>query len=133
MQPTESHVGAPAPVMIGEAVRTMGRCDVNLNDDEIGRVVQVELLHVLVLNVDIILVSKISGESCQTERRKQRVFDRTPERALRLRERGQNHLDLQLPALPEDENRDLEYFPAIELGQEHALPVAELMVAVDHV
>ena len=50
-------------------------------------------------------------ESCQTERRKQRVFDRTPERALRFGECGQN-------------------LRAVELGQEHALPVP-VKVAVD--
>ena len=56
MQAAKRDVGAFRPVVIGQAIRAVGRGDVDLNHDQIGLVVQVERFDVLVLNLDVIVV-----------------------------------------------------------------------------
>jgi len=51
------------------------RGDVDLNHHEIRRVVQVEHLHVLVLDGHVGLLAKVRGQRGQAERREQRVLD----------------------------------------------------------
>ena len=61
MQPAERHVSALLPIVVGDAIRTMRRRDVDLNDDNVGLIVQVQSLDVLVLNLDLIAVAQIAG------------------------------------------------------------------------
>src|SRR5688572_2259559 len=100
MQSAKDDVRAPAPVVVGDAIRALRGRNVDLNDDEIRRIMQVERLNVLVLNLDVGAVSQICGQGSETEWWKQRVFDRSPVRAGRLRKRGQDHLHLHRPASP---------------------------------
>ena len=87
-------------VVIRDAIGAVRGGDVDLNDDEVRRVVQVERLHVLVLNLHVVVIAQIRGQRREAERREQRVLDGTPERARRLRQRRQDHLDLHRPASP---------------------------------
>jgi hypothetical protein len=80
--------------VIGDLVAAPGRRDVDLDRDELRLVVEVEPLHVLVLQRDLVLGRQVGGERRETERREQRVLDRPEERARRLGERGQDQLDL---------------------------------------
>src|SRR5258706_11876295 len=80
----ERDMGAPLAIVIREAIRAVRGSDVDLDDDKVGRVVQVEPLHVLVLNLDVVVLTEKPGQRRQAERREQRVLDRTPERGRRL-------------------------------------------------
>lgn len=65
VQATEANVRAPAAVMIGDFVRPFCGSDVNLNDHQIRQIrliIQIECFHVLVLQPDIIVFIKVSGE-----------------------------------------------------------------------
>jgi hypothetical protein len=57
-------------------------------------VIEPQPLDVLVLDLHVIVVAEIPSKRRQPERRKQRVLDRPEERARRLRESGQDQLDL---------------------------------------
>ena len=109
----------------------MRRRDVDLDHDQVGRVVEVERLDVLVLNLDLVVVVQVAGQRGQAERREQRVLDRPPERARRLGQRRQDHLDLHRAASPRTSTEISRVARAVELGQEHALPAAEQQPAVD--
>jgi len=69
--------------MIRKAIRAGGGRDVDLDDDEIRRVVEVERFDVLVLNLHVVVL-QVRGERREAERRKERVLDRTKERTGRL-------------------------------------------------
>src|SRR5918996_987708 len=66
----------------------------SLNDDDVWGVIEIEDLDVLVLDLYLVVVSKVRGQGRQPERRKQRVFDRTEERTRRFGERGKDHFDV---------------------------------------
>ncbi len=51
------HVGAFAPVVVGQTIRPVRGGDVHLNHNEVGRVIQMERLYVLVLNLHLIVRS----------------------------------------------------------------------------
>ena len=100
----ERYVSAPAAVVVGEPVGTVRRGDVDLDDNQVGRIVQVEFLDVLVLKVDLIVVVEVPRKRCQTERRKQRVLDRAPEGPRRFGQGGKNHLRPSSRSLPENQD-----------------------------
>jgi hypothetical protein len=54
--------------------------DVDLNHDEIGLVVQVELLDVLVLDLDLVVRPGVGSKRREAERREERILDRAKER-----------------------------------------------------
>ena len=63
MQAAERDVRACAAVVVGDAVGAVRRRDVDLNHHEVRRVVQIERLDVLVLNLDLIVVGlRYAGE-----------------------------------------------------------------------
>ena len=78
VQSAKRHVRPSTAVVIGEAIRAMSGRDVDLNDDKVRRIIQIERLHVLILNLDVRVVSQVGGQRGQAQRREQRVFDRTP-------------------------------------------------------
>ena len=69
MQAAECDECSLTAVMIGDAVRAKCRCDVDLDNDEVGRIVEVEFLDVLVYESDVVIRIEICGESGQPERR----------------------------------------------------------------
>src|SRR5215475_1294727 len=91
MQASQANVRATAAVIVGDFIRSLRGSDVNLNYNQIGLVVQVEGFNVLVLQTDVVVIVEISCQSGKTQRRKQGIFDRTPERAFGLGQRRQNH------------------------------------------
>src|SRR6266540_3693117 len=97
MQASQANVRAAAAVMVGDFVRSLRGSDVNLNYNQIGLVVQVEGFNVFVLQTVVVIV-EISGESGKPQRRKQGIFDRTPERAFGFGQRRQNHFDFHRDA-----------------------------------
>ena len=52
VQPAERDIGASGAVVIGEAIRAVRRRDVDLDHHQVGRIVEIERLDVLVLNLD---------------------------------------------------------------------------------
>src|SRR5262245_44611316 len=98
MQASQANVRATAAVMVGDLVRALRGSDVNLNYDQVGLVVQVEGFNVLVLQTDVVVIVEISGESGKPQRRKQGIFDRTPERAFGFGQRRQDHFDFHRDA-----------------------------------
>ncbi len=66
--------------MIGDLVGAAGAGDVDLDHDQVGRVVEVERLDVLVGESDVVIGVEVCGERGQPERWEQRVLDR-PEAA----------------------------------------------------
>src|SRR4029078_7241771 len=71
MQSAQADVRPPAAVMIGYFVRTFCGCDVNLDDNQIRLIIQIESLHVFVLQSDVVIIFNISRESGEPQRRKQ--------------------------------------------------------------
>src|SRR5205823_7019837 len=69
---------APGPVLVGEAVGTIGVRDVDLNQHQIGLIVKGERLHVLVDELQAVIRVEKRRQRGEAERRKQRVFDRPP-------------------------------------------------------
>jgi hypothetical protein len=94
VQPAKRDVRAAPPIVIGQPVRAIRRRYVDLDDDEIGLVVESQALDVLVLDLDLLVFVKVGGKRRQAERREERILDGAPERARRLRQRRQDHLDL---------------------------------------
>src|SRR5262245_25890506 len=96
MQTAQANVRATAAVMVGDFVRAFRGSDVNLNDDQIGLVVQVERFNMLVMQTNVVVIDEIPRQGGKPQRRKQRIFDRTPERAFGFGQRRQDHFDFQL-------------------------------------
>lgn len=92
VQAPHGHVRAAAAVVVGELVGAAGGGDVGLDHHEVRGVVQVQALHVLVLDRHLDVVGEVARQRRQAERREQRVLDRSEERARGFRERGQHHL-----------------------------------------
>ena len=99
VQPAQRHVRAFAAIMIGQCIGAIGRRDIHLNHHQIGFVVEAQFLDVLVLNLDLVVGTQITGERGQAQRRKQRILDRPPERAGGFGQCGQDHFDFHVPNL----------------------------------
>ena len=95
VQAAERDEDAFRPVVVGDAVGAARVGDVDLDDDEVGRVVGVERRDVLVHQHRLVVGPEIGRERGQAERREQRVFDRTPVRAGGLGQRRQDELHAQ--------------------------------------
>src|SRR5436309_6025732 len=67
VEAAERHMSPPAAIVIREPIRAVRGGDVGLDDDEIGCVVQGEPLHVLVLNLNFIVISEIRSEEHTSE------------------------------------------------------------------
>src|SRR6187397_579767 len=67
--------------MVREAVGAIGVRDVDLNDDEVGMVIEIDRLDVLVLDGCLDVGVEIRRERGEAERREQGVLDRPPVRA----------------------------------------------------
>ena len=92
VQPPKHDVRSARPVVVRDAIGPIGIGDVDLDDHEIGVVVQVERLHVLVLQGDVEIRVEIGRQRGQAERRKQRVLDGPPGRARGFGQRGKDQL-----------------------------------------
>jgi hypothetical protein len=95
MQTAERDVRTSRAVVIGDSIRAIRIRDVNLNQDEIGSILEIERHHVLVDQYRAIVGTEKRGERRETERREERVLDRTPVRARRLGERREDQFDGQ--------------------------------------
>ncbi len=100
VQAAEHDISAAFAVMVGQTIRPPRRRDVDLDDDQVRAVLELQPLDMLVLNFHVIVVAHVPGERGETERRKQRILDRTPEGARGFGERRQDHLDLHRPVAP---------------------------------
>ena len=72
MQPAEHDEAAARAVAIGQAIGAVGVRDVDLDDDEVGRVVEGQGLHVLVFDHRLVVWIEIGGERRQAEGREKR-------------------------------------------------------------
>ena len=95
VQAAERDERAAGAIVVREPVGAPRVGDVDLDDDEIGTVVEIERRDMLVLDDRLVVRSEIGGERGQTERRKERVLDRPPVRAGRFGQRRQDELDAQ--------------------------------------
>ena len=88
----EDDVRAARAVMVGDAVGAVGVGDVDLNDHQVGVIVEVQRLDVLVLKRDLEIGIEIRRQRRQTERREERVLDRSPVGAGGFGQRRQDQL-----------------------------------------
>src|SRR5439155_2066015 len=67
--------------------------DVDLNDHQVGSIVEIERLDVLILQSDLEVGIEVRGESRQAQGRKERVLDRPPIGTRRLRQRREDEFN----------------------------------------
>ena len=79
--------------MVSDLICAIGVRDVDLNDHQVGRVLEIELLDVFVLQRDVEVRIEISREGSQTQGREERILDWPPVWARGLSQRWQNQLD----------------------------------------
>jgi hypothetical protein len=56
VETAQCDIGATPPIVVGDPVRTGRRGDVNLDDDEVGGIVEVDRLDVLIVERDLVIV-----------------------------------------------------------------------------
>jgi hypothetical protein len=59
---THRHVNSTSAIRVGNGIRVIRRGDVDGHDDEVGIIVQRQLLHVLVLERDLVIVVQVGRE-----------------------------------------------------------------------
>jgi hypothetical protein len=79
--------------VIGDPVGAVSVGDVDLDDDEVGGIVEFERLDVLVLEDDLEIRIEVRRQGRQAQGREQRVLDRAPEGTRRFRQRGKHEFD----------------------------------------
>lgn len=95
MQATETDERAFAAIVVSDAVSAVGVGDVDLNDDQIGGVVDGERLDVFVDDEGVVIRREICGEGSEPERREEGVLDGTPIRACCFCEGRENEFDFE--------------------------------------
>jgi hypothetical protein len=90
VQSTECDERAAGAVVIGQAVGAPCARDVDLNDDEIGPVIQVQGRNVFIFEHGLGVGRQVGGECREAERREQGVLDRTVVRTRGFGQSGQN-------------------------------------------
>ncbi len=71
METAKANEGANTAVVVGDLVGAVGIGDVDLDDDEIGSVVEGERLNMLVDDDSVVVGREVGGERCQAERREE--------------------------------------------------------------
>ncbi len=109
VQSAEHDIHTSPPVMVGDLVGAVGRADVHLDDHQIRRIRQVERFHVLVMDAHLVIGRQVARQRRQSQRREERILDRTPVGAGGFRESGENHFDAHghssLQAIPDQSER----------------------------
>ena len=95
VQAAEDDEDAARAIAVRDPVRPVRVRDVDLDHDEVRRVVRGQALDVLVDDHRLVVRPQVGGERRQAERREQRVLDRPPVRARRLGQGGQDELDAE--------------------------------------
>ena len=97
VQPSETYIHTNSSIVICNFVSPKSIRYVDLNHHQIGRVIEVQWLDMLV-NYDCLIIGReICSKRRQTQRRKERVLDRTPVRVCGLCERRQDKFDTHRP------------------------------------
>ena len=78
MQPAQRDVAPAGAIVVGDSVSAVRIGDVDLDDHEIGPVVELQPLHVIVNQFDIPIGGQKPGQGGKAKRRKQRILDRAP-------------------------------------------------------
>ena len=78
VETAKENISTTRTIVISNLVRAIGVGDVDLNDYQVGLVVEVKLLNVLVLQGHLDVGIEIGGESRETKRRKKGILDRPP-------------------------------------------------------
>ena len=92
MQSAQRDEDAAAAVAVGDLVGAARAGDVDLDDDQVRRVVHAQALDVLVGDLGVVVGRKVGGQGGEPERREERVLDGPEERAGGFGERGQDEL-----------------------------------------
>jgi hypothetical protein len=71
METAHDDICTAPPIVLRDLVRAVCRRDVDLDDDEIRRILQVQPLDMFILYFSVIVVGQITGEYGKAERRKQ--------------------------------------------------------------
>jgi hypothetical protein len=95
MQSAEADKCSTFSIMVCELVGAVRIGDVDLDHHQIRRVVDSERLYVLVLDDSMVIRGQIRSKGRESQRREQRVLDRSPVRIGRLSQRGENELRFQ--------------------------------------
>ena len=64
MQAPEGDIRPLAPVMVGEAVGTVGGRDVGLDHNQVRLIGKCQRLDVLILNLNLIVCAQVAGQRC---------------------------------------------------------------------
>ncbi|HXJ44966.1 MAG TPA: hypothetical protein VNH18_37100, partial [Bryobacteraceae bacterium] len=104
--------GAAAAVMVGDFVRAARAGDVDLDDDEIGVVVEAEGADVFVGDFGVVGGMEEGGEGGEAERGEEGVFDGTKEGTGGFRQGGEDefdeHRDFDIKVLCDVESRKID-------------------------
>jgi hypothetical protein len=71
VQTAHDDVCAAPPIVIGDGVRAVCRRDVDLDDHEIRRILEIQPLDMFILYFSLVSLVEVCGKCCETERRKQ--------------------------------------------------------------
>ena len=110
MESAQRDEGSAAAVMIGDGVGASRAGGVDLDGDQVGRVIESDGLHVLVDQGYRVVWGKVAGQSGESERREQRVLDGAEEGAGRFGERGKEEFDIHLQAECHKPKDNVKYF-----------------------
>src|SRR5438105_12332134 len=62
MQPTKSYICSPSAIMVGEFVSPVSRSDIHLNHHQLRVIVEIERLHMFILDGYLIIFIQIPGQ-----------------------------------------------------------------------
>ena len=93
MQSSQRHMRALCAIVVRQLVGAIGRRDVNFDGDQVWLIVQVDALHVLVLDGHLIIRRQVAGQRGQSQWGKKGVLDRSPVGARRFGQSRQNQFD----------------------------------------
>src|SRR6185312_13672101 len=71
MQAAETDMSASFTIVVRQRIGPEGVRDIHLDDDEVRTVIEAKLLHVLVLQVDLVVWRAVSGQRGQAQQREQ--------------------------------------------------------------
>src|SRR2546423_9329846 len=77
MQSSQCDICTPGAIMVGQLISPVSRADIDLDHHQVRIIVQIQLLHMFILDGYLVIFMKIPGQRSQTERGKKGIFDWT--------------------------------------------------------
>src|ERR1051326_2933945 len=77
MQSSQCDIGTPGAIMVGQLISPVSRSDIDLDHHQLRVIVQIQLLHMFILDSYLVIFMQISGQRSQAEGWKKGIFDGT--------------------------------------------------------